>query len=107
MNLRPLNTLQRAARITAASLVTCGLLTVLHVANTSAFPTASPGNCYDLRNDWSDLANPNGVWTLRAGSEVLPRVSIWPLDPSGAANGGWAFGNTVPHWFRSASFPPA
>ena len=27
---------------------------------------------YDLKNDWSDSLNPNGVWTYRQGDVALP-----------------------------------
>lgn len=62
---------------------------------------------YDLESQWSDAANPNGVWTYRAGSVVVPHVSSWQSTIGGwnSAQPGWAFsenGNErVPFFFKS------
>ena len=32
---------------------------------------------YDLKADWSDTQNPNGVWSLREGNNLFPAVENW------------------------------
>ena len=32
---------------------------------------------YDLKADWSDTQNPNGVWSLREGTNLFPPVANW------------------------------
>src|SRR5687768_13623576 len=70
-------------------------------------PVAATGTTWDLTADWSDVANPNGVWAYRGGSVTLPHVPNWtPLGhPSGQP--AWApsttNGNFLPAWFRAAS----
>jgi hypothetical protein len=62
---------------------------------------------YDLRADWSETANPNGVWTYREGNNPLPHVDWWQRSLGGwtMAQPGWARSeddNTrLPFWFRS------
>jgi hypothetical protein len=75
-----------------ATLLTGSLLTLTSSAAT-----------YDLRSDWSDSANPTGVWTLRAGSVVLPHLSSWTFDSFTPPQGGWGDGDTLPFWFKSTS----
>ena len=36
------------------------------------FSTLAGATLYDLKTDWSTAANPNGVWTYRRGTTVLP-----------------------------------
>ena len=61
----------------------------------------------DLKVDWSDAANPNGVWTYREGSNALPHVAWWQRNAGGwtSAQPGWADsedGNDrAPFWFKS------
>jgi hypothetical protein len=57
---------------------------------------------FDLREDWSETSNPNGVWTLRAGTEVLPRINTTLIDPFSPAQGGWS-STRIPFWFKSTS----
>src|SRR5439155_8718349 len=65
------------------------------------------GQVYDLRTNWSDLANPNGVWTYREGSNALPHVASWQSSLGGwtSPQPGWARsenGNDrIPFWYRS------
>ena len=60
---------------------------------------------YDVRLDWSDTVNPNGVWSYNHGTTPLPYVANWTLDSFSPPQGGWAEGSTVPFWFRSSSPP--
>ena len=57
--------------------------------------SALAGN-YDLKTDWSDLANPNGVWSYREAGNALPHVANWQ-----SVQGGWA--TPQPGWARSES----
>jgi sugar lactone lactonase YvrE len=79
-------------------------------------PTATPNRptcgtspaqnaTYDLKADWSDTSNPNGVWSYNEGSTPLPLQNPW--NPSDAIPGpGWAhaqwpnFGH-VPVWIKN------
>ncbi len=54
---------------------------------------AANATTYDLKSDWSNTNNPNGVWTYLAGTEVLPSLN-------GADWGGYGFG---PGFANSAS----
>ena len=38
----------------------------------SLLTTAAMGQMWNLRTDWSNTQNPNGVWSYRAGNLVLP-----------------------------------
>lgn len=58
---------------------------------------------YDLRNDWSDSSNPNGVWSYRQGENVLPLQSDW--FGNGSNQKAWALAsypnkNHVPVWLK-------
>lgn len=64
---------------------------------------------YDLKTDWSDLANPNGPWSHREGNNVLPHVADWQ-GLSGDFTGvqpAWARFETgssnLPPWMKIAS----
>ena len=35
-------------------------------------PASAGATLYDLKADWSDANNPNGVWTYRQGATNLP-----------------------------------
>jgi hypothetical protein len=50
---------------------------------------------YDLASDWSDTSNPNGTWSYRQGSSLLPEV------PNYTAGGTVAFPTTQPAWAPS------
>ena len=63
------------------------------------------GPVFDLQAGWSDTSNPSGPWAFRAGETVLPHVDDWFLDSYGYPQPGWAFGSTIPFWFRSAGVP--
>ena len=56
--------------------------------------TAAQATNYNLNSDWSDAANPNGVWTYREGSNALPHISSWQ-----SSLGGWA--SAQPGWANS------
>jgi hypothetical protein len=64
---------------------------------------------YDLRADWSDSANPNGVWTFREGLAALPHVASWEPGAFSADQPGWARSGTstsrIPFWFKASATP--
>ena len=51
---------------------------------------------FDLNADWSDLINPNGVWTYREGTNALPSLA-------NISNGSWAL--SQPAWSRGVESP--
>jgi hypothetical protein len=68
---------------------------------------AAGAESYDLAADWSDAANPNGVWSYQEGANALPHVDDWE-----AGTGAWStpqpgFARSqsdtdrIPFWFRS------
>ena len=69
-------------------------------------PPSSPATrTYDLRADWSYSSNPNGPWAFWSDRTLLPFVDNWTLDVFNPPQAGWAFGSTIPFWFRSSSAP--
>jgi len=53
---------------------------------------------YDLKTDWSDASNPNGVWTYRAGSVVMG----YSGGGNAAGAPGWVGSDDyLPVWFKS------
>lgn len=65
---------------------------------------------YDLKSQWSDSKNPNGVWTYREGTNALPHVAAWdsfenpaPAQPAWARSEGTSSsgGTYLPAWFKS------
>lgn len=61
---------------------------------------------YSLNSDWSNVANPNGPWTLRGNNTVLPFQSNIPnlgLPGQGAWAPGSTQGNFLPSWFKAVS----
>lgn len=73
------------------------------------FAAAGPlaAQSWDLRSDWSEANNPNGVWAYREGVNALPHVDWWQRNLGGwsTAQPGWAESedgnNRLPFWFRS------
>ena len=65
---------------------------------------------YDLKGDWSDAANPNGVWAYREGLNTLPHVDNWPQLPGSPFQPAWSrLGtnpNWLPTWFKSTTDNP-
>jgi hypothetical protein len=55
------------------------------------------GQVYDLKNDWSDTQNPNGVWQYRAGTKNLVHAADWT---------GALLGYTQPVWTTTATPGP-
>jgi len=48
---------------------------------------------YDLKTDWSDVSNPDGVWSYNEGRNAMPHIDVYP-EP--------AFGtNKQPAWANS------
>jgi hypothetical protein len=64
---------------------------------------------YDLADDWSDAANPNGVWSYREGELALPHVSSWEPGAFTGDQPGWARSgistSRIPFWFKSSATP--
>src|SRR5215471_4363381 len=63
---------------------------------------------YDLKTDWSDTNNPNGVWGYRQGSTLLPHnndISVCCGGPSSGITAAWApspfSGDFLPWWARA------
>lgn len=66
---------------------------------------------YDLADDWSDAANPNGAWSLREGANLLPHVDGWEPESFTAPQPAWARSagddTRQPSWMQMvAPFPP-
>ena len=59
---------------------------------------------YNLRTDWSDTANPNGVWAYRAGDVVLPHLPNWGYAGWPFTQSGW--GASLPFWFKAVELTP-
>nr|AIE90234.1 hypothetical protein [uncultured marine thaumarchaeote AD1000_01_F04] len=59
---------------------------------------------YDLEADWSDTANPNGVWSYNEGGNPLPHVAAWEPGFFAVAQPAWALSGTannrIPNWFQ-------
>ncbi len=67
----------------------------------------SPAFAYDLKTDWSEPANPNGPWSYRVGSVLLPYVANWTAGvsfpvPQPAYLPANTVGSFLPSWFRLA-----
>jgi hypothetical protein len=67
-------------------------------------------NTYDLTQDWSNSANPNGPWSLLQGTTPLPFDANWTplggttsLTPQPAWAPGNNFGDYLPAWFQATS----
>jgi hypothetical protein len=79
------------------------------VTSLFAIGTTAAAATHDLKADWSDLANSNGVWTYREGSNALPHVNAWQglSGDFGGAQPAWARFETgssnLPPWFRSSA----
>lgn len=62
---------------------------------------------YDLKADWNEGSNPNGVWSFTEGENLLPHVDWWQRNLGGwaIAQPGWAKSedgnNRLPFYFRS------
>jgi hypothetical protein len=51
-------------------------------ATATTMPEAGPDvkstvTVYDLKTDWSETKNPNGVWSVMIGTNVVPAVMSW------------------------------
>lgn len=68
---------------------------------------ASSDDCWDLTEDFSDLANPNGVWSYNEGANPLPHVDSWQSTLGGWAQPQPAYAysenatNRLPVWYQS------
>jgi hypothetical protein len=74
---------------------------------------------YDLKKQWTNAANPNGVWTMVEAASVLPRDKDWTAisavdaaynPPTGhlrqpAFAPGNVAGHYLPAWFKAAVTP--
>src|SRR3954454_2298141 len=65
---------------------------VLAVATTGALATT-----YDLKNDFSNVSNPNGAWSFKTGATLLthfPQPSDGNTLNPAAGNGYWGVGSS-------------
>ena len=62
--------------------------------------TGAWATVYDLTADWSETSNPNGVWSLASGGNLLTAVTGWTGDPWSMPQQGWQGGFT-PFAFKS------
>lgn len=89
---------RRSVLLIAMVVLCCGL-----------WPSVGYAIAYDLRADWSNLANPNGVWSYNTGAAPLPYTASWTGDLFSAPQPGWGgtvpFSTLVPVWFQSAATP--
>jgi hypothetical protein len=71
------------------------------------FSAQAQATVFDLKSQWSDAANPNGVWTYREGNNALPHVASFQSTLGGwtTAQPGWAYSengtNRIPFFFKS------
>ncbi len=61
---------------------------------------------WDIQVEWSDAANPNGVWVFREGGNVLGHVAAWQQPGLGYVQPAWAVGEVspneyLPSWFKA------
>jgi hypothetical protein len=72
-------------------------------------PTKSFATVYDLADDWSDTANPNGVWQYRAGDAAInthfPTFGPGLITNFNSAQPAWVAAasgpESIPAWFKS------
>ena len=75
--------------------------------------TCANAAVYDLKSDWSDTANPNGVWSYNEGADPLPH-QVWNGGTNSPPTNGqsvWAAsdGSTAPFlpvWFKAVQSHP-
>jgi hypothetical protein len=65
---------------------------------------------FDLSADWVDGGNPNGPWSYRVGTTVLPFDASWTAGvsypiPQPAYHLGDVVGNFLPAWYKANSVP--
>lgn len=68
-------------------------------------------HAYDLRQDWSDSANPNGPWSYRVGTTLLPHVPDWTAGVNFPAQQPAYLpsnspGGFLPAWFKLTAPTP-
>jgi hypothetical protein len=73
-----------------------------------SFVSASGDSIYNLTDDWSNSMNPNGVWSVNAGTSSLSHfedLSTTGIDPWVNTQPGFSglteFGDITPVWFKS------
>ena len=70
------------------------------------FPSVGLSDIYDVQTQWSDTDNPNGVWTCRGDTTVLPLVPDWTPLGASFVQPAWAPSaispNFIPAWIRLA-----
>jgi hypothetical protein len=54
-----------------------GLVAAVLMFASAWLPGIGYAATYDLKTDWSDSSNPNGVWTYREGENALPLQTDW------------------------------
>lgn len=59
---------------------------------------------WDLKSEWSNAANPNGVWSYNANGAPLTTFNpSFTGDSFTPAQPGWQGGGLIPIWFKSNS----
>ena len=56
---------------------------------------------YDLTSDWSNINNPNGVWSLHAGDDLLPFQQAWSNGQGAWADAPAQDLGHVPAWLQA------
>ena len=68
-----------------------------------SMPSIAGATLYDLKTDWSDTTNPNGVWTYRQGTTVLPlQTNFYTTGQSAWAEANFPSQGHVPVWVKAA-----
>jgi len=78
---------------------------VLMVILTLTLPCLAAATLYDLKNDWSDSANPNGPWSYNQGVTALPSISnFYPPQPNQPAFAWvqWPGTGHTPIWLKAS-----
>ena len=65
---------------------------------------AGAGTTWDLKTDWSDSANPNGVWAYRRGTTPLALMEGFPQGHGDAFSGQPAWMDYSVYWYVPAWF---
>jgi Ca2+-binding RTX toxin-like protein len=61
---------------------------------------------YDVGQQWSDSANPNGTWSMRMGTTALPKQAAWLSSSFNGVQPAWAVSSSdVPAFFKAKATP--
>lgn len=84
------------------------LIRLIAISAFAALPAFAIAQTWNLRTDWSETANPNGPWSLNAGTTPLPHISGSTLPGGALVNQpGWApCSSCRGFWFKAVVTPP-